>query len=259
MRSIVALAFSVSLFFSAPLLLQAQEKEGVKVGTFETPSDARPLASPKDLPASVRNTLKDSVVGVFVYRSYTEKDPSHAHLAGTGMVIGANLVLTRYHVIAPPLSEDLFSDEPIKERAIDVVFRGVTYRASVRYWKVSTDLMLLTVHDKRKKAFQGKPLPLVDGVLGANEEAYTFNRAYPGQTYYGMHQGFAGYGKGLESPSGANALLFAKDAEGFSGSPVVDDFGKCRGSVWGMVLNEQETIFTPVGEMVKFLRQARVR
>ncbi len=215
------------------------------------------LLSNESIPQGVRKALR-SVVMVVVFRPNILRGLLVEVGNGNGFVVGDHLVMTCTHIAA--VSEtggSYYVDVPHTD--VEVEADGRKYQADIADF--SSLLLLLRVKDGADYKFDNEPLPL--SPLRLNNDFprgrwFAFNFVAPDVVFFKEFRYFSGYyvNKGINHGSGAeHGILSESVVEGYSGAPILDGSGRCRGILEGDL--DGSTTFIPAVQIIEFLEKAR--
>ena len=265
-----ALTAAIGLSFSAYVYKENEPLWGI----LRRPNPQVRNFNPKLLPDEIARVAEESVVGVrFVLQDlpFRGSAPSAREYFGTGFVVADKYVLTSLHVV----SQEGYAFTVFSRRmlSIEIVDNNFSYPAFIAALDYQNDLAVLLVLDVPGRPFSKRPVGFSRTPIESDsrENFFTFRFEPFGPKSFIKHAGFRKngretvYSKNFVQEQFLGALK-GEAVNGFSGSPVFDSAGRCRGVLVGSFPIEQSryffqharTGFVPGWVIVQFLKQGAI-
>ncbi len=215
------------------------------------------LLSNESIPQGVRKALR-SVVMVAVFRPNILKNIFVVVGSGNGFIVGDHLVITCAHIAAVGEPAGTYYID-IQHTDVEIEADGRKYEANIATF--SDLLLLLKVKDSADSKFEKEPLLL--SPLSLNNDFtqgpwFAFNFVAPDVVFFKEFRYFSGYyvNKGINHGSGAErGILSESVVGGYSGTPILDSNGQCRGMLEGDL--DGSTTLIPAVQIIDFLEKSR--
>ncbi|MBU6500751.1 MAG: trypsin-like peptidase domain-containing protein [Patescibacteria group bacterium] len=231
-------ALTTLIFLSvASALPQNSEDSKPETKTVPRYVNIETLSRDERLPKPVRETLKDSAVMVLCFRpnelNKSKENPTGVKLGmyGGGFVIDDHIVATAYHILANQYANGYYVDKEYE--GIFVSYDGATvFQAEFLGGDAKKDIAILKISDTDKQKFDKKSAVLKsDYEKELNLPWYAFGFISFKSLVYRKFDDFLGLSDDYEETDEPVTVGILSDnvESGFSGSPILDQNGICRG------------------------------
>lgn len=217
------------------------------------------LLANKSIPQEVRAALP-SITRVVALRPNIIRNLFMPVKAGDGFVVGDHLVITCTHIIAIAEGEADHTSYYVDthKTQVEIQYDDKKYEADIVAY--SPLFVLLRVKDGTGSKFDKKPLPLSPLNLNDFQQGPLFAFAFvaPGIVFFKEFRYFSGYFIDRDINHGSvmeRGTLSERIGDGYSGTPLLDSRGQCRGILEGDYY--ESTILIPADQIIEFLEKAR--